>query len=100
MTYLYGDSTPTELESNFLEFLRDAVDFAVVALRADASIARCQVRIRSNTDAMEAEIGRLEQFIDALSRFIREAEKGATHSATAACATHIEKLVIGSKRAS
>jgi hypothetical protein len=100
MSYLYGDSTPTELRSNFLEFLRDAVDFAVFVLEADARIKNGKVRIQRNTDAMEAELGRLEQFIGVVTRSIREAEKGTTDSPTAACATYLEKLVSDSERAS
>lgn len=100
MSYLYGDSTPTDLKSNFLEFLRDAIDFAVFVLEADASIKRGKERIQRNTEAMEAEIGRLEHFIGHVSRSIREAEKGAVDSATAACATYLEKLVAESQRTS
>lgn len=100
MSYLYGDSTPTELKSNFLEFLRDAVDFAVFVLEADSDIKNGKVRIQKNTEAMEAEIGRLEGFIGVVSRSIREAEKGSPDSATAACATHVEKLVAEAQRTS
>ena len=100
MSYLYGDSTPTELRSNFLEFLRDAVDFAVFVLEADASIKRGKERVQRNSEAMEAEIGRLEHFIGQVSRSIRDAEKGAVDSATAACATYLEKLVAESQRTS
>lgn len=100
MSYLYGDSTPTELKSNFLEFLRDAVDFAVFLLEADSAIKRGKDRIQRNTEAMEAEIGRLEHFIAHVSRSIRDAEKGAVDSATAACATYLEKLVAESQRTS
>jgi hypothetical protein len=100
MSYLYGDSTPTELKSNFLEFLRDAIDFGVFLLEADAGIKRGKERIQRNTEAMEAEIGRLEHFIAHVSRSIREAEKGAVDSATAACATYLEKLVAESQRTS
>jgi hypothetical protein len=76
MSYLYGDSTPTDLKSNFLEFLRDAIDFAVFVLEADASIKHGHVRIQKNTEAMEAEIGRLEHFIGVVTQSIRAAEKG------------------------
>jgi hypothetical protein len=100
MSYLYGDSTPTELRSNFLEFLRDAVDFAVFVLDADARIKHGKVRIQRNTDAMEAELGRLGHFIGVITRSIRDAEKGSTDSPTAACATYLEKLVADSERAS
>jgi hypothetical protein len=100
MSYLYGDSTPTDLKSNFLEFLRDAVDFAVFVLEADAAIRRGNVRIQANTEAMEAEIARLEHFIGIVTRSIREADKGAPDSATSACGTYLERLVGESERAS
>jgi hypothetical protein len=32
MSYLYGDSTPSQLEVNFIEFLRDAVECCVQVL--------------------------------------------------------------------
>lgn len=100
MSYLYGDSTTTNLKSNFLEFLRDAVDFAVFLLEADTDIDNGKVRIRKNTEAMEAEIGRLQHFIRTITRAMREAEKGSPDSATAACATHVEKLVAEAERTS
>ena len=45
MTYLYGDSTPSTLRRNFLEFLRDALDFCVYVLQADARIQLGRARI-------------------------------------------------------
>jgi len=37
MSYLYGDSTPSSLEVNFIDFLRDGLDFSVqLALSTDA----------------------------------------------------------------
>ena len=35
MPYLYGDSTPSTLEINYIDFLRDALDFAAQVLLAD-----------------------------------------------------------------
>ena len=35
--FLYGDSTPSKLESNYIAFLSDALDLAVAILQADAS---------------------------------------------------------------
>lgn len=100
MSYLYGDSTPTTLESNFLEFLRDGVDFAVSLLEADAGIKRGKARIQRNNEAVEAELGRLAFFIGVVTKSIRDGEKGAANSATAACATYLEKHVADSERAS
>ena len=44
MHYLFGDSTPSKLTTNFLEFLKDAVDFAVFALKTDDRIKRGQTQ--------------------------------------------------------
>ena len=35
MSYLYGDSSPSPLESNFIDFLRMAMDFCVHVVLSD-----------------------------------------------------------------
>ena len=47
MTYLYGDSTPSTLEINFIEFLRSGVQFCVQVLLAEQRIAEGEVRTRA-----------------------------------------------------
>src|SRR5207248_2719364 len=47
MNYLYGDSTPSPLKSNFLEFLRDDIDFGVFALLADDRIRLGREQVES-----------------------------------------------------
>jgi len=32
MTYLFGDSTPSNLDFDYIEFLREALDFSVEVL--------------------------------------------------------------------
>jgi hypothetical protein len=53
MEFLYGDSTPSPLASNFLEFLRDAIDFGVFALHIDDEIATIGERGRGISLAAE-----------------------------------------------
>ena len=60
MEFLYGDSTPSPLTSNFLEFLRDALDFAVFVLHLDDEIADIHERTRATARAADEEIQRLE----------------------------------------
>src|SRR6476659_4309186 len=60
MSYLYGDSTPSSFEINFVDFLRDCLDFGVqVALSTDG-LRRVTDRghvlrreARSNIDRLE-----------------------------------------------
>ena len=56
MEFLYGDSTPSPLTSNFLEFLRDAIDFGVFALHVDDEIATIRERARATGQAAGSKI--------------------------------------------
>lgn len=93
MNYLYGDSTTSTLKSNFLEFLRDALDFCVFVLQADAKMKEGRVRIRVLSEECEAEIGRLDRFISTVVRAVDTGEKGKDDSPTAACGTRLISLI-------
>src|SRR5688500_7257938 len=58
VTFLFGDSTESTLEFNYLAFLRDAIDFAVAVLQRDAALvagrARRPARARAATEAAQA----------------------------------------------
>jgi hypothetical protein len=47
VNYLYGDSTPSPLTSNVLEFLKDALDFSVFVLKADDRIKHGKEQVRA-----------------------------------------------------
>jgi hypothetical protein len=89
MEFLYGDSTPSPLTSNFLEFLRDAIDFGVFALHVDDQIAAIHERSRADSQAAEEEIDRLEGLGGAVASAIDQAPKGSAESATARCGTQL-----------
>ena len=97
MKYLYGDSTESELESNFLELLRDAIDFAVFVLQADESIKAGKAKIASLSEEATAELARLEAFTSGVARAIEAGDKGADGSPTAVCAGHVAELLSGAK---
>jgi hypothetical protein len=99
MYFLYGDSTASPLKSNFLEFLRDSIDFAVFVLEADERIKRGKARIEKLSDETEAELARLETFIRGVMRTIEESEKGSPESATSQCAARLTGLVLETQRA-
>lgn len=100
MNYLFGDSSPSQLKSNFLEFLRDAMDFAVFVLQADERIKLGKAKIRALNEEAEAEQKRLDHFVGVVASSVDAAEKGKADSATAGCAVRIKELVAGAHRAS
>ncbi|CAN5515288.1 hypothetical protein BH09MYX1_BH09MYX1_41960 [soil metagenome] len=98
MNYLYGDSTPSTLTSNFLEFLRDALDFAVLVLEADVAIKAGKARIRALEGDANAELERLDHFIGFVADAILSGEKGLESSPTAHCASRLAELCASEQR--
>lgn len=100
MNYLYGDSTTSTLKSNFLEFLRDAIDFSVFVLQADAKIKQGRAQIRVLGEESDAESARLERFVTSVSRAVHNGEKGEPDSPTARCADRLAALIVDAHRVS
>ncbi|HSQ62064.1 MAG TPA: hypothetical protein VLM85_02575 [Polyangiaceae bacterium] len=97
MHYLYGDSAPSPLTSNFLEFLRDAIDFAVFVLQADERIEAGKVKSAALRAVAEEELAALDRFASAMSTAIDGAEQGPAGSPAAQCAARLAHL-LGSTR--
>jgi hypothetical protein len=92
MEFLYGDSTPSPLTSNFLEFLRDALDFAVFALHVDDEIAAIHERTRVTGRAADEELQRLETLGRVVAGAVEGVDKGEAESETSRCSTQITTL--------
>jgi hypothetical protein len=90
--YLYGDSSTSPLRSNFLEFLRDALDFSAFVLKADGEIAQGKRDITKLQSAAGQELGRLEALGEMTVNAIGQAPCGAGDSATARCAVGLRRL--------
>lgn len=60
MSYLYGDSTQSPLEVNFIELLRDGLDYAVHVLKAEERLRRGRERRRARERAAEQDLEQLE----------------------------------------
>jgi len=97
--YLYGDSTESQLESNFLELLRDAIDFAVFVLQADEKIKAGKAEIARLSEEASAELARLDAFAEGVAGAIASGEKGAEGSPTATCAMRVSELLAGAQSA-
>ncbi|MCU1280073.1 MAG: hypothetical protein JWM53_3619, partial [bacterium] len=86
MTYLFGDSTPSDLAIDYIEFLREALDLSVQILAAHERMllgAGRAVEVRKEGDA---EATRLEALGAAQARAIEAFDIGAGESPTAQCA--------------
>jgi hypothetical protein len=91
--YLYGDSTPSSLKSDFIAFLRDALDFAVEVLLRDGQIDDASQRVARLSEATEKEIAIAETLIEEVSRALAPAVVGASDSLSFRCAARIRQGV-------
>src|SRR5262245_52980081 len=88
MSYLYGDSTPSPLEINYIEFLRDVMEFCVQVLMADQRIVQGRMRVRSLDNTSASEIERLQRVEVAVTKALEGIASGADPAA-ARCAAAI-----------
>jgi hypothetical protein len=84
--YLYGDSSTSPLEIDFIAFLRDAVDFAVDVLLCDARLTDAKERAAQLAETTEKEIARAEGFVAEMSRALDRVAVGDPDSLAARCA--------------
>jgi hypothetical protein len=90
VAYLYGDSTESPLEINYIEFLRDALDFAVEILVADHRVHALQEECEERKRSAEVELGQLRQLNDRVSQAL-DAPPGGPSSAAFRCAMMVRQ---------
>src|SRR5882757_1239460 len=89
MSYLYGDSTPSPLEVNFVDFLRDCLDFSVqVALSTDA-LVRQNERGDVLRQSARNDIERLEKLGSGVVMAVKSVSTGDGNGPMARCALSI-----------
>jgi len=86
MSYLYGDSTPSPLKSNFIQFLGEALDFSVHILQSATHIQLLGKRMVAAKEDADAEVTRLEALRVSVAAALERTPKGAPESPTSACA--------------
>jgi hypothetical protein len=89
MHYRYGDSSTSPFTSNFLEFLRDSLDFAVYVLGADQRIRGTERRKDDLQRRTEVELQQLDGLKRVTLAAIESTPKGAPDSPVAECATRM-----------
>lgn len=90
MAYLYGDSTESPLEFNYIEFLRDALDFSVEVLVSDHRVQSLQESCDEHKRGAEAELQQLRALNDRMAKVMAE-PFGAPQSAAQRCAAQIRQ---------
>ncbi|MGZ3425271.1 MAG: hypothetical protein ACXVCV_01425 [Polyangia bacterium] len=86
MTYLFGDSTPSDLTIDYIEFLREALDLSVQILAAHERMLQGAARAVEVRREGEAEATRLEALGSAQARAIEAFDIGKDEGPTAQCA--------------
>jgi hypothetical protein len=89
MSYLYGDSTPSSLEINFVEFLGDCLDFCAQLLVSTDRMQREGEHGDSLRRAADADMARLEKLAAAVSMAVSDCSSGDADDPTVRCAAAI-----------
>jgi hypothetical protein len=87
--FLYGDSTPSPLKSDFIAFLGDAFDFAVDVLLCDARLTTAGQRLLQLSEATEREIEVADSLSVDVARALDVASVRDPGSLAARCAARI-----------
>jgi hypothetical protein len=91
MKYLYGDSTPSPLEFNFIQCLRDAVDFAVQALQAEQQMQAETARVADRRRAADGELAKVDGLAALVQRVLDDTARTTPESPSSRCAAAIIK---------
>src|ERR1700730_14265459 len=86
MNYLFGDSTPSNLQIDYIDFLRDALDFSAQVLTASERIRAGDGKTVEARRVGNEEVARLEKLGATVAASIDGSDVGAANSATAQCA--------------
>src|ERR1044071_2146716 len=89
MSYLFGDSTPSTLQIDYIQFLRDAFDCCIDILRADERIAQQKVRLEALEKAAAVELLQVQMVAGLVPKAFDGVALGAPESPAARCAAAI-----------
>jgi hypothetical protein len=89
MSYLFGDSTPSPWESNFIEVLKDGIDFCVLLLAADQRLEMGRGRALAVERTANAETEKLEELLGAVTLAIEGNPATGTETAAGRCSAAI-----------
>jgi hypothetical protein len=90
LAYLYGDSTESPLETNYIEFLRDALDFSVAILVGDYRVQALQESCEDHKRSAEGELQQLRALSEKVNQLMAE-PFGPPQSPAQRCAAQIRQ---------
>ncbi len=99
MGYLFGDSTASDLEVNYIELLRDAIDFAVEVLVAGQRVRKWNQSSRDRALAADHDLRRLDDLEHRLRELLGSTDTGRSGSPAERCAARIGKAASDAVRA-
>jgi hypothetical protein len=88
--FLFGDATPSPLKSDFIAFLRDAVDYAVEVLRADARMASAARDVERLAEQTDLEIAAAEELATDVARALEGPALRSPASLAGRCAARLQ----------
>jgi hypothetical protein len=89
MSYLYGDSTPSSLEVNFVDFLGDCLDFCAQLLASTESMRHESENGEALRRAAHSDTQRLERLAMVVSGAVKDVSSGQGDDHAARCAVAI-----------
>jgi hypothetical protein len=89
--FLYGDATPSPLKCDYIAFLRDAVDYAVEVLSADARTAAASHEVERLAEQTEGEIAAAEELATDVARALEGPSLRAPASLAGRCASRLQR---------
>jgi hypothetical protein len=89
--FLYGDATPSPLKSDFIAFLRDAVDYAAEVLGSDARTAAAARDVERLAEQTEREITAAEELATDVARALEGPSLRAPASLASRCAARLQR---------
>ena len=94
MSFLYGDSTPSTLDIDYIAFVRDTVGFCVAVLEADQRIAQGIARTRALDADAVTEIDRLKKVAAIVPHAFDSVALGPAESASTRCVATIVRSAL------
>ncbi len=89
--FLYGDASPSPLKSDFIAFLRDAIDYAAEVLRADARTAAAARDLERLAEQTEREVAAAEELATDVVRALDGPALRAPTSLASLCAVRLQR---------
>ena len=91
--YLYGDSTPSTLTTNYIALIRELFDFSVEVLVHEHRRGTAAQEVENLSRATDAEIGKAEALLAQVGVALDQTCAGPSESIAARCAARIRKGV-------